>query len=179
MCVVSPAQPNIWFLETIGRYLETRARPATGQPSNQRSPLQRGPKANRRHRGPDLASFTGFRSTNTELRREPHFSRPTGARITSSRIVRSLYADQTKEVGNVDDAILVNERGELTEATIGNIVLELDGRRVTRRSHAGFRAALLEAGRIEEGILYPADLARATRIWMINSLREWVPCELR
>jgi para-aminobenzoate synthetase / 4-amino-4-deoxychorismate lyase len=97
---------------------------------------------------------------------------------------RSLYADRMEEADGADDVILVNERGELTETTIGNLVLELNGRRVTPALGCGllpgvFRATLLTAGEIEEGLLHPDDLRRTSRIWMINSLREWVPCELR
>ena len=101
---------------------------------------------------------------------------------------RTFYLDrQTEageaEAGEADDVILVNERDELTETTIGNLVLELEGRRVTPAPESGllpgvFRETLLAAGEIEEAVLYPADLQRATGVWMVNSLREWVPCVL-
>jgi para-aminobenzoate synthetase/4-amino-4-deoxychorismate lyase len=94
---------------------------------------------------------------------------------------RSLYADRLAEANGVDDVVLVNERGELTETTIGNIVLEIDGQRVTPAIDCGllpgiFREMLLERGEIREAILRPEDLKRATRVWMINSLRGWVEC---
>jgi para-aminobenzoate synthetase / 4-amino-4-deoxychorismate lyase len=97
---------------------------------------------------------------------------------------RSLYASRLAEADGADDVILVNERGEITETTIGNVVLEIDGRRVTPALESGllpgvFRSTLLQTGEIEEALLHPEDLRRATGIWMINSLREWVPCELR
>jgi branched-subunit amino acid aminotransferase/4-amino-4-deoxychorismate lyase len=41
-----------------------------------------------------------------------------------------------------------------------------------------FREALLSAGEIREAVLKRPDLTRARRIWMINSLREWVSCVL-
>jgi para-aminobenzoate synthetase/4-amino-4-deoxychorismate lyase len=96
---------------------------------------------------------------------------------------RSLYADRMTESGAADDVILVNERGELTETTIGNLVVELDGRRLTPSLHCGllpgvYRQELLEAGEISEAVLQPEDLKRATRVWMVNSLRGWVDCEL-
>jgi para-aminobenzoate synthetase/4-amino-4-deoxychorismate lyase len=93
---------------------------------------------------------------------------------------RLLYTDRRDEAGpDADDAIMVNERGELTETTIGNLVLELDGRKVTPALACGllpgvFREALLHSGDIEEAILRPKDLKRATRVWMVNSLRGWV-----
>lgn len=75
-----------------------------------------------------------------------------------------------------DDVILWNERGELTEASVANIILELDGRQVTPPVTSGLlagtlRAHLLAAGEIVEGALRPDDLARASRLWLINSVR--------
>ena len=77
-----------------------------------------------------------------------------------------------------DEVILWNERGELTEATTSNLVLELDGGRWTPPVSAGLlagmlRARLLAAGEIAERTLTADDLARAERIWLINSVRGW------
>jgi para-aminobenzoate synthetase/4-amino-4-deoxychorismate lyase len=77
------------------------------------------------------------------------------------------------------DVLLWNERGELTEFTRGNVVLEIDGQRFTPPRTAGllagtFRAELLEAQEIREATLRVSDLARATRVWLINSVRGWV-----
>lgn len=75
-----------------------------------------------------------------------------------------------------DDVILWNERGELTETTVANIVLEIDGRQVTPPVASGLlagtlRAHLLATGEIAEAVLTVADLARASRLWLINSVR--------
>lgn len=75
-----------------------------------------------------------------------------------------------------------NERRELTEFTIGNLVLEIDGVRYTPTLDAGllpgvFREELLERGEIVERRLPVEILTRATRVWLINSLREWVPVQ--
>lgn len=96
---------------------------------------------------------------------------------------RSFYARRMPEAGGADDVILVNEIGELTETTIGNLVVELDGRRITPAIHCGllpgvFREDLIAAGEIEEGVVHPEDLKRATRVWMVNSLRGWVECHV-
>ena len=77
------------------------------------------------------------------------------------------------------DVLLWNERGEMTEFTRGNVVLELDGQLVTPPVECGllagtFRAELLEEERIRERVLYLEDLRRATSVWLINSLRGWV-----
>jgi para-aminobenzoate synthetase/4-amino-4-deoxychorismate lyase len=94
---------------------------------------------------------------------------------------RTPYVARLEGQSGLDDVILRNERGELTETTIGNLVLEIDGNRLTPALPSGllpgvYRAELLDQGEIVEAILTPEDLNRATRVWMINSLREWVEC---
>ncbi|ACL67350.1 aminotransferase class IV [Anaeromyxobacter dehalogenans 2CP-1] len=82
-----------------------------------------------------------------------------------------------------DEVILWNERGELTETSTGNLVLERGGRRLTPPASAGllpgtFRAHLLEAGELEEAALTLGDLSRAERIWQVSSVRGWVELKL-
>lgn len=81
------------------------------------------------------------------------------------------------------DVLLVNERGELTEFTRGNLVLDIAGRRLTPPLHSGLlggvgREALLEHGVVSEQVLRVHDLARANGIWFINALRGQVPVSL-
>jgi len=83
-----------------------------------------------------------------------------------------------------DDVILWNDRGELTESTVANLVLEIDGRRYTPPASSGLlagtmRACLLERGELTERVLLPTDLSRASRIWLINSVRGWMPAIMR
>ena len=82
-----------------------------------------------------------------------------------------------------DDVLLWNERGELTETSSANLVVELGSRRLTPPVESGllpgtFRAELLERGEIEEAVVRLADLPRAERVWLVNSVRRWVPIEL-
>ncbi len=77
-----------------------------------------------------------------------------------------------------DEVILWNERGELTEGTIANLVLVLAGDWVTPPVTAGLlagveRAQALANGRIREQTLFPKDLARASEIYLLNSVRGW------
>jgi para-aminobenzoate synthetase/4-amino-4-deoxychorismate lyase len=95
---------------------------------------------------------------------------------------RDRYTGRLAELAGtgVDDVILINERGEITETSIGNLVLEIDGALVTPALDSGLlpgilRGELLAEGRIAERVLRPADLEQCTRLWMINSLRGWVP----
>ena len=79
--------------------------------------------------------------------------------------------------------VLYNERGELTECCIGNLVLERDGVRYTPPVEAGllagtFRAELLAQGAIRECALTIDELAGADALYLINSVRRWVELEL-
>jgi para-aminobenzoate synthetase / 4-amino-4-deoxychorismate lyase len=96
---------------------------------------------------------------------------------------RDLYTRARATRPDADDVVLWNERGEVTEATIANIVAELDGTWYTPPLSCGllpgvFRAAVLEADMVRERVLTKDDLRRATRLWLINSLREWVKAAL-
>ncbi|HET7232335.1 MAG TPA: aminodeoxychorismate synthase component I [Longimicrobium sp.] len=82
-----------------------------------------------------------------------------------------------------DDVLLVNERGELAETRIANVVLEIDGELWTPHFKSGLlpgvlRAELLASGEIRERVLTVADLERATAVWVINSLRGWGRAEV-
>ena len=77
------------------------------------------------------------------------------------------------------DVLLVNREGEVTEGTFTNVVVDLDGERVTPPLDAGllpgvFRAGLLSRGEVRERTLLPGDLVRARRIWLVNALRGWI-----
>jgi para-aminobenzoate synthetase/4-amino-4-deoxychorismate lyase len=79
-----------------------------------------------------------------------------------------------------DDVILWNPDGQVTESTLANVVAEIDGRRVTPPVFCGllagtFREQLLDEGVIEEGIITIDQLRTATRVWLLNSVREWWP----
>lgn len=96
---------------------------------------------------------------------------------------RELYSSLAAGGGEVFDTLLYNERGELTEFTRGNLVLELDGQLLTPAAECGllpgvYRAALLKRKRIREHIVRVDDLARASRIWFVNSVRGAVPVAL-
>ena len=76
--------------------------------------------------------------------------------------------------------ILWNPGGQVTESTLGNVVAEIDGRRLTPPVSCGllagtFREQLLDEGVIEEGIITIDQLRTASRVWLINSVREWWP----
>ncbi len=93
---------------------------------------------------------------------------------------RSRYDAARARFPEAPDVVLVNERGELCETTIGNLVLEIDGQLVTPHRGAGLlpgtlRAELLAYDKVRETVLSVADLERADAVFMINSVRGWVP----
>lgn len=92
---------------------------------------------------------------------------------------RSIYDSRRAERPDHREVLLWNEERELTEFTIGNVVLEIDGDLLTPPRSSGLlngtlRSELLELGVIREVHLGIHDLRRATGIWLINSLRGWV-----
>ena len=95
---------------------------------------------------------------------------------------RAAYETRRASRPDRDEVLLVNERGELTESTLANLVLRLDGVLWTPPLASGllpgvFRAHLVARGDIRERVLRPADLARADGIYLINSVRRWRPAE--
>jgi len=96
---------------------------------------------------------------------------------------RSVYDDALRDAGDCDDVILYNERGEITESTIANIVVAIDGKKLTPPVACGllagtFRAELLAKGEISERVITIAQLQQADRVYLINSVRGWVPALL-
>jgi para-aminobenzoate synthetase/4-amino-4-deoxychorismate lyase len=97
---------------------------------------------------------------------------------------RGPYDEARRSRPDAFDVLLWNEEGEATEFTIGNLVAELGGTRVTPPRDAGllagvFRASLLARGEVVERPVSVAAVRRATRLWLVNALRGWVPVRLR
>ena len=91
---------------------------------------------------------------------------------------REVYEAARRDSMDCDDVLLFNERGELTEFTIGNLVFEMDGGLYTPPVSCGllagtFRAHLIETGQITERIIHIKELQDCTRLFMVNSVRKW------
>lgn len=119
----------------------------------------------------------------------PHVVLATSAVDSSDRFLfhktthRAVHDFHRERAPGAFDVLLYNERGEITEFTRGNVVLELKGRLLTPPQSAGLlagclRGELLEEGRITASALRPEDLGRAHRIWRINSARGWIEVRL-
>ncbi|WP_372847276.1 chorismate-binding protein [Pontiella sp.] len=91
---------------------------------------------------------------------------------------RAVYETAKADFPDHDDVILWNEKGEVTESTIANVVVRIGDRMITPPVACGLlpgtlRAHLLKAGEIEEGIVTLDDLRAAEEIYLINSVRGW------
>lgn len=91
---------------------------------------------------------------------------------------RQVYETARATRPDCDEVLLWNERGELTEASTANVVLEIGGDRVTPPVTCGllpgtFRGWLLAHGYLQERILTVTDLYTAQRIYLINAVRRW------
>ncbi len=79
----------------------------------------------------------------------------------------------------LDDVLLWNERGEITESTIANVVIKREESWITPPVSCGLlpgvmRQHLLKTGEIREGVITKEDLARAESVALINSVRKWI-----
>ncbi|WP_448623488.1 aminodeoxychorismate synthase component I [Geodermatophilus sp. URMC 64] len=92
--------------------------------------------------------------------------------------VREPYDRRRERRPDVDDVIMVNTRGELTEATRATLAVKLGGRWWTPPVESGClpgveRARLLELGLLHERALRAEDLDRAQGVAVVSSLRGW------
>ena len=96
---------------------------------------------------------------------------------------REPYTSRLDMYPMCEEIILINERGEATECSIGNLVAKLDGLYVTPPISCGllggtFRAKLISRGKLTERVLKVNDLKRAEALYMINSVRKWTRLKL-
>ncbi len=92
---------------------------------------------------------------------------------------RAVYDEALAQCPGCDDVVLWNVRGEVTESTIANVVVERTGRFITPPLECGllpgvFRATLIASGQLEEDIITLDELRRAPRVHLINSVRGWI-----
>jgi para-aminobenzoate synthetase/4-amino-4-deoxychorismate lyase len=96
---------------------------------------------------------------------------------------RSICQDSLDACHGMDDVILWNEKGEVTESSRANIVVDTGQGLVTPERTCGllagtFRDHLLREGGVQEGVIDKKMLALARRFWLINSVRRWMRAEL-
>lgn len=89
---------------------------------------------------------------------------------------RTAYDERRVRHPNADDVLLVNEDGEVTESTIANLLVMINGEWRTPPIASGClpglaRTSLLAGGAVIEQAVTLADLAAAQSIELVNSVR--------
>jgi para-aminobenzoate synthetase/4-amino-4-deoxychorismate lyase len=92
--------------------------------------------------------------------------------------LRQRFEDARTRHPNADDTLLVNTRGEITETSVANVAVKLDGRWWTPPLDAGLlpgteRAALLADGRLRERPIDLDEASGAAELAVISSVRGW------
>jgi para-aminobenzoate synthetase/4-amino-4-deoxychorismate lyase len=96
---------------------------------------------------------------------------------------RAPYERRRERRPDVDEVLLVNDRGEVTESTIANVAVRIDGRWVTPSIGAGllpgtYRAVLLREGSLEERPVMIDEVRAAEELALVSSVRGWRPAVL-
>jgi para-aminobenzoate synthetase / 4-amino-4-deoxychorismate lyase len=89
---------------------------------------------------------------------------------------RSLYEAARAACPAYDDVLLVNENGEVTESTIANLAVEIEGKLCTPPVQSGLlpgtlRADLLERGALFERSITVEEMLHSPRVFLLNSVR--------
>jgi para-aminobenzoate synthetase / 4-amino-4-deoxychorismate lyase len=87
---------------------------------------------------------------------------------------RKVY--QEAAIPGFDDVLLWNERGEVTESTIANLVIQKNGQWLTPPVECGLlpgtaRAQMLADGKIREAVIHMEDLLQCDQLFLLNSVR--------
>jgi para-aminobenzoate synthetase / 4-amino-4-deoxychorismate lyase len=103
---------------------------------------------------------------------------------TTRRQFYDREMERQKAATGCDEVVFLNKKGELTEGTRTNLFLELDGRLFTPALTCGLLPGTLREELIDlpraaasEAVLTLADLARADRIYLGNSVRGLIRAE--
>jgi para-aminobenzoate synthetase / 4-amino-4-deoxychorismate lyase len=104
-------------------------------------------------------------------------------RLYHKTTARDVYDAARAATRDCDDVVLWNRGGQVTETTVANIVVEVNGSRVTPPVSCGLlagtlRAALLASGSVTEEVVPVEVLRRASRLWVVNSVHGERPAVL-
>jgi para-aminobenzoate synthetase / 4-amino-4-deoxychorismate lyase len=103
---------------------------------------------------------------------------PRDAFLFHKTTLRQRFEDAKRRHPGVDDVVMVNEEGEVTESTIANVAVKLDGRWVTPPLEAGLlpgigRAVAIEEGRMSERAVTVAQVRTADELALVSDARGW------
>lgn len=91
---------------------------------------------------------------------------------------RRVYDQANFGISDCDDVLLWNERREITETTIANVIIERDGELITPAVNSGLlpgtaRTDLLKQKIIREEVITLDELNPGDSFYLINSVRGW------
>ena len=140
------------------------------------------PQAERRERGegpPRLSNDAGFPAI--ALAASP--IDPANPFLYHKTTNRTVYEDAIAARPGFDDVLLYNDRGEVTESTMANLVVEIGGVRLTPPIASGLlpgtlRAHLLDEGKIREKVITVQELIDAADCYLLNSVRGFHPVSI-
>jgi len=89
---------------------------------------------------------------------------------------RDLYEAARAARPGYDDVLLFNARGEVTESTIANLAMEIEGKLCTPPLQCGVLPGTLRADLVERGVLFERsitveEMLRSPRVFLLNSVR--------
>ncbi|MCP3973513.1 MAG: aminodeoxychorismate synthase component I, partial [bacterium] len=118
----------------------------------------------------------GMHQVHVTLAEQPIDRRDVGLYHKTTR--RDRYESARKSAPGVDDVLLINEAGFVTESTIANVAVRFGDVWLTPPMDAGclpgvYRAELLARGVLEEAPIPISDLDIADDIALVNSVRGW------
>jgi len=107
-----------------------------------------------------------------------HAIDPTNIYLYHSTTIRHVYDQAMVDGQEVDEVILWNNRGEVTESCTSNLLVEIDGQYYTPPVVSGLlpgtcRARLLAEGRLSERTIIVDELPLCSRIYLINAIVGW------
>ncbi|MFC1517028.1 aminodeoxychorismate synthase component I [Candidatus Margulisiibacteriota bacterium] len=101
---------------------------------------------------------------------------------TTKRQVYDAEYKKAQQAG-MDDVIFCNEKGEITEGAVSNIIVQQNGRKYTPPLSAGllpgtYREHLLKSGVLKEKKIMIKDLKSTEQVFLCNSVKKIWPVEL-
>jgi para-aminobenzoate synthetase/4-amino-4-deoxychorismate lyase len=89
---------------------------------------------------------------------------------------RTVYEDAIRMCPGSEDVLLFNEAGHVTETTVANIAVEIDGVLYTPPVRCGLlpgtqRAMMLEHGMLQERIISIEEMLSSQSVYLLNSVR--------
>lgn len=116
--------------------------------------------------GPKLVAISGVRTDTGDLF------------LYHKTTNRDLYDAEYKRcrAKGYFDVIFLNNRGEVTEGAISNVIIRKGGKFYTPPLSSGilpgiFRGHLLKTRRVKEKVILPVDLLKADKVFLCNSVR--------